>query len=326
MVAQIVIQEGMKYCGIFMAMTFMVIGHASVQSQTVGQGLVDSLKRVTTVLNTAKKDEGWTISGITNVTFSQVGLLNWTAGGNSSISIIGLGMYKANYIRDNYTWNNYLELGYGLTKIGDVEFRKSDDRIIVVSQAGIAAGQTMNHSLLIDFRTQFTDGRNYIGTFDSVSGKYPLTSTFLAPAFLTTALGMEIKPTSSLSILIAPLTGRTTIVANNILSEAGAFNVTKGHTIKSFLGALINAHFNDQIVENVTLNSRLNVFSPFSSPDLMVVNWENLLSMKVNSFIKVTLSLDVFYDHKININRTDGTIGPATQLKNTFGIGFGYTF
>ncbi|MEY3689210.1 MAG: hypothetical protein RIT37_772 [Bacteroidota bacterium] len=326
MVAQIVIQEGMKYCGIFMAMTFMVIGHASVQSQTVGQGLVDSLKRVTTVLNTAKKDEGWTISGITNVTFSQVGLLNWTAGGNSSISIIGLGMYKANYIRDNYTWNNYLELGYGLTKIGDVEFRKSDDRIIVVSQAGIAAGQTMNHSLLIDFRTQFTDGRNYIGTFDSVSGKYPLTSTFLAPAFLTTALGMEIKPTSSLSILIAPLTGRTTIVANNILSEAGAFNVTKGHTIKSFLGALINAHFNDQIVENVTLNSRLNVFSPFSSPDLMVVNWENLLSMKVNSFIKVTLSLDVFYDHKININRTDGTIGPATQLKNTFGVGFGYTF
>lgn len=326
MVAQIVIQEGMKYCGIFMAMTFMVIGHASVQSQTVGQGLVDSLKRVTTVLNTAKKDEGWTISGITNVTFSQVGLLNWTAGGNSSISIIGLGMYKANYIRDNYTWNNYLELGYGLTKIGDVEFRKSDDRIIVVSQAGIAAGQTMNHSLLIDFRTQFTDGRNYIGTFDSVSGNYPLTSTFLAPAFLTTALGMEIKPTSSLSILIAPLTGRTTIVANNILSEAGAFNVTKGHTIKSFLGALINAHFNDQIVENVTLNSRLNVFSPFSSPDLMVVNWENLLSMKVNSFIKVTLSLDVFYDHKININRTDGTIGPATQLKNTFGVGFGYTF
>jgi len=326
MAAQYVIVDIMKYRGFFMAMSFMAIGHVYVQSQTVGQGLVDSLKRVTTALNSTKKDEGWTVSGITNITFSQVGLLNWTAGGNSSISIIGLGMYKANYIRDNYTWNNYLELGYGLTKIGDVEFRKSDDRIIFVSQAGIAAGQTMNHSLLIDFRTQFTDGRNYIASIDSISGTYPLTSTFLAPAFLTTALGMEIKPTSSLSILIAPLTGRTTIVANRVLSEAGAFNVTKGNTIKSFLGALINAHFTDQILENVMLNSRLNVFSPFSSPDLMVVNWENLLSMKVNSFIKVTLSLDVFYDHRININRTDGTIGPATQLKNTFGIGFGYTF
>jgi len=309
-----------------MAMTCMVMGHVHVYSQTVGQGLVDSLKRVTTPLNAAKKDEGWTVSGITNFTFSQVGLLNWTAGGNSSISIIGLGMYKANYIRDNYTWNNYIELGYGLTKIGDVEFRKSDDRIIFVSQAGIAAGQTMNHSLLVDFRTQFTDGRNYVGVFDSVNGTFPLTSTFLAPAFLTTALGMEIKPTSSLSILIAPLTGRTTIIANRLLSEQGAFNVTKGHTIKAFLGALINAHFNDQIFENVTLNSRMNVFSPFSAPDLMVVNWENLISMKVNSFIKVTLSLDVFYDHRININRKDGTIGPSTQLKNTFGVGFGYTF
>ena len=184
----------------------------------------------------------------------------------------------------------------------------------------------MNHSLLVDFRTQCTEGRNYGGVFDSVSGNFPLTSTFLAPAFLTTALGMEIKPTSSLSILIAPLTGRTTIVANRVLSEQGAFNVTKGHTIKVFLGALINAHFNDQIFENVTLNSRMNVFSPFSSPDLMVVNWENLISMKVNSFMKVTVSLDVFYDHRININRKDGTIGPSTQLKNTFGLGFGYTF
>ena len=309
-----------------MAMTCMVMSHVHVYSQTVGQGLVDSLKRVTMTLNAAKKDEGWTVSGITNFTFSQVGLLLWTAGGNSSISIIALGMYKANYIRENYTWNNYLELGYGLTKIGDVEFRKSDDRIIFVSQAGITAGQMLNHSLLVDFRTQCTEGRNYGGVFDSVSGNFPLTSTFLAPAFLTTALGMEIKPTSSLSILIAPITGRTTIVANRVLSEQGAFNVTKGHTIKVFLGALINAHFNDQIFENVTLNSRMNIFSPFSSPDLMVVNWENLISMKVNSFMKVTLSLDVFYDHRLNINRKDGTIGPSTQLKNTFGLGFGYTF
>ena len=130
----------MKARGIFMAMTCMVMGHVHVYSQTVGQGLVDSLKRVTMTLNAAKKDDGWTVSGITNFTFSQVGLLNWTAGGNSSISIIALGMYKANYIRENYTWNNYLELGYGLTKIGDVEFRKSDDRIIFVSQAGITAG------------------------------------------------------------------------------------------------------------------------------------------------------------------------------------------
>ena len=60
--------------------------------------------------------------------------------GQFQVLPIALGMYKANYIRDNYTWNNYLELGYGLTKIGDVEFRKSDDRIIFVSQAGITAG------------------------------------------------------------------------------------------------------------------------------------------------------------------------------------------
>jgi hypothetical protein len=48
--------------------------------------------------------------------------------------------------------------------------------------------------------------------------------------------------------------------------------------------------------------------------------------MKVNSFIKVTVSLDAFYDDRINIKRSNGTSGPTAQLKNTFGVGFGYTF
>jgi hypothetical protein len=58
----------------------------------------------------------------------------------------------------------------------------------------------------------------------------------------------------------------------------------------------------------------------------MIVNCENMITLKVNSFIKVTLSADAFYDDRIIIQRDDGTKGPATQLKNTFGVGFGYTF
>ena len=40
-----------------MAMTCMVMSHVHVYSQTVGQGLVDSLKRVTMTLNAAKKEK-----------------------------------------------------------------------------------------------------------------------------------------------------------------------------------------------------------------------------------------------------------------------------
>ena len=304
----------------------MFLVHDAALSQSTEQGLVDSLKKVSTFMSSEKSKQGWTLKGTTNITFSQVGLMNWTAGGNNSVSIIGLGMYSANYILDNLSWNNYLEIGYGLSKIGNTEFRKSDDRLIFVSQAGIAAGHWMNHSLLVDFRTQFANGRNYAAGFDSTLGDYPLTSTFMSPAFLTTALGMEIKPAPYLSALISPLTGRMVIVQNQVLSEQGAFNVPRGKNIKANLGALLNVHFNKEIFENVLVNSRLNVFSPFSKPDIMGVNWENMISMKVNSFIKVTLSADVFYDHNITIIRDDGSKGPATQLKNTFGVGFGYTF
>jgi hypothetical protein len=297
------------------------LSQASI-AQFASQGLIDSLKKVVIPTNA----NGWSITGTTNFTFSQVGLSNWTAGGKNSVSIISLGIYKANYADNIISWNNYLELGYGLTKIGNDQFRKSDDRIIFVSQAGIAAGKTMNYSLLIDFRTQFSEGKNYSSGIDTLTGDYPITSRFLSPGYLTTGIGIELKPERYMSILLSPITGRLTFIADKDISEKGLFNVKKGEYIRANAGSLLHANFNNEVFDNVIIASRLNIFSPFDSPWRMIVNCENMITLKVNSFIKVTLSADAFYDDRIIIQRDDGTKGPATQLKNTFGVGFGYTF
>jgi hypothetical protein len=295
-----------------------------IQAQTANPALADSLRKAAPAA--PAETSNWTITGNTNLNFSQVGLMNWTGGGKNTVSIIGLFTIAANYKGPSISWNNSLELGYGVTKIGDDEFRKSDDRIILVSKAGIAAADHLTYSILLDFRSQFAYGRDFNGKPDSVSGEFPLTSAIMAPGFLTTGIGMEYKPTDYFSLLFAPLTGRTTFVFNKTLSEAGAYNVTRGSNIRADVGGLLNMFFKKELLENVTVQSRINVFSPYTAPTLMIINWENLINLKVNSYLNVSLATDVFYDDRIVVQRDDGTSGPATQLRNTLAIGLGYKF
>jgi len=269
---------------------------------------------------------GWIINGMSTLNFSQVGLQNWTGGGNNTVAIQGLFTTTANYLSTNTYWDNSLLLGYGLTKIGTDPFRKSDDRIMIVSKYGVNATENIRYTGLADFRTQFTIGRNYTAPIDTSIGDFPKTSNLFAPAFLTTAIGMEYAPTKSLSVLLAPLSGRFTFVNDPDLSNAGAFGVTPGESMLSDIGAFCNILYTDEVMTNVNITSRLNLFSRYNSFSTMIVTWENMITMKVNSFLNVSLATDVFYDQRIPITREDGTVGPATQLRNIFSLGIGYAF
>lgn len=298
--------------------TFLLLNY-SVQCQ-VDKTLVNELikKKVDTT--------NWTINGISTVNFSQVGLQNWTGGGNNTVAIQGLFTFNANYASVQGFWENNLLFGYGLTKISTDPFRKSDDRIMFISKGGLNENEYLRYTGLLDFRTQFTVGRNYTAPIDSLTGDFPKTSNLLAPAFMTTAIGMEYTPNKLLSVLFAPLSGRFTIVNDQFLSDAGAFGVEPGKNLKAELGMFCNILYTDEVMKNVNITSRLNLFSRYNGFSTMIVTWENMITMKVNSFLNVSLATDVFYDQSIPITREDATIGPATQLRNIFSVGLGYAF
>jgi hypothetical protein len=64
----------------------------------------------------------------------------------------------------------------------------------------------------------------------------------------------------------------------------------------------------------------------------MDVNWECLLTMKVNKFISATLGTQLIYDDDIAIaidNNDDGITdesGPRVQFKEILAVGFSYKF
>lgn len=60
----------------------------------------------------------WKLGGVVSINGQQVSLTNWAAGGNNSISIGGLVNVFANYRKGKISWDNSLDLGYGVIKQG----------------------------------------------------------------------------------------------------------------------------------------------------------------------------------------------------------------
>ena len=275
--------------------------------------------------------DGWKLGGIFSVTGNQTTLTNWAAGGQSAVSGSVLLSTFANYWKAAFTLDNELTVGYGLLKSQGQKVRKSDDRIELTSKLGTQAFRNWYYAVMLDIRTQMTDGFNYP---DDSS----LISAALAPAYILGAVGLDWKPSRGLTVFVAPVTSKTTIVNTTELANAGAFGVdpaeynalgnvaTPGKKIRSEFGSYLRfGYVKPDIIKNVNLSTKLGLFSNhLNKPQNIDVNWEILIVMKVNKYLMVNLTTHLLYDHDIQITDADGKTGPRTQFKEVFGAGFSY--
>ncbi len=272
--------------------------------------------------------EGWKSGGMINLNMSQTSLTNWAAGGQSSIAINGLLNLHDQYKKGNELWENFLDLAYGSMKQGDANWWKSDDKIAFTSKYGHKAGTNFYIAGLVDFKTQFTKGYNYPN--DSV-----IISRFMAPGYLVGALGIEYRPGDNFDVFFAPLTGKFTFVLDNALSDSGEFGVKRGEKVFSEFGGYLRLFAKKDLMENISIQTNLDLFSNYlNNPQNIDVNWEVLLSMKINKFFSATISTDMIYDDDIKIvedKNNNGIIesgerGPRLQFKEVLAIGIAYKF
>ena len=293
------------------------------------------------LLKTIREDSvnGWKKGGVISTGFSQAAFTNWAAGGLNSVAINGLLSVYANNKSGNMTWDNTLDIGYGVLKQGESDkFIKTDDKIDFSSKFGQKASEKWYYAALVNLKTQLTSGYNYPN--DSVT-----ISQLFAPAYALIAIGMDFKPNDKFSMFITPLTAKMTIVGDTDLANAGAFGVEPaqldlngnvlmaGKNFRGEFGGYLKLAFSSEIMENVTLQSKADFFTNYSeNPQNIDVNWETLLSLKVNKYITTTLATHLIYDDdtKVDVDENgDGTIdstGPRTQFKEVLSIGFSYKF
>lgn len=287
-----------------------------------------------------QQEEGWLKGGLASLTFNQVSLTNWAAGGNNSVAVNSFFNVFANYKKGVFTWDNNLDLAYGLMRQGQktAPWIKNDDRIDFTSKAGRAINTKWYYAGLINFRSQFAPGYQAMDKLVKISD-------FMSPGYLLAALGFDYKPNQHFSAFIAPLTSKTTFVLDQQLANAGAFGVDKavydltsnvitpGKNIRNEVGGYIKMVYQRDIMKNVNFQTKIDLFSNYlNNPQNIDVNWQTMLGLKVNQYITATVGTHLIYDDDIDIavdKNTDGvfeTSGPRTQFKQFLNVGFSYKF
>ena len=243
----------------------------------------------TEIFRSVKKDPNdtaswkWKRGGLVNVNVAQGSLSNWAAGGDEFT--MSLNSY-VNYFLLNkglhHTWDNSLDFNFGFLQTTSLGTRKNDDRFEILSKYGykIDTSRKIYASALFNFRTQFFDGYNF--SVDTPS----LSSTFLSPAYLFLAAGLDYKPFKAVSVFVSPLTERMTFVASQKLSAKGSYGVPPGQHTVNQIGAFASVNVYKSVFKNVTYKGKMDLFTDYNNnPENVDMFFTNFFSFKINKFL-----------------------------------------
>ena len=271
----------------------------------------------------ADTTEHWQYGGNLNINFSQIALENWTGGGQSSIAANSLLNFSALYQAGDSEWLSELDFGYGLTRQGGggAPFRKSDDRLQIRSRYGQKLGKNLQLSGAVDFQTAITRGFNF-SEDDQGETQKTLISDFMAPGYLVSTIGFTYSPLENLRFTLSPVTGKLTFMLNEKLSDQGSFGVPAGEALRQEFGSNFHLSLSGKLWDNITYQTSGRLFSSYKSPAEIDVNWDGQLNLKVNDYMTTTVTLALIYDEDVDVERADGSVGPAVQFKEVLAVGF----
>ncbi len=325
----------------------VVLSLCCLQMANAQVNKIDDVKKS---LETTNKDTiAWTHGGVFDLGANEGFLHNWAAGGElASMTFNGLFSGYLNRLHHWDIWSNNLDLNYGLAYAYSTGFlpHKTDDRIDFTSKYGIRADSSNFYFTgLFNFKSQFTKGYNYtLPHFDSIS-----TSKFLSPAYFTTAIGMEYRRGSDVSLFLSPIAGRLTLADKyyTSMSNQGAFGVPYNKTSVFQFGAYFSGRYVININKNMIFKTRLDLYSNYlakdtkdssgavikkDNPGNISVLFDNLFSYKISKYFNITVGATFIYDNNIpyivtpqNKDMPGNNLG-WLQLNQTFNLGIEYKF
>lgn len=267
------------------------------------------------------KEGAWVLSGVMGVNMSQTALSNWSAGGENTFAGNAYLNGKLTHKSGNWLWVSTLVLDYGFSTTKSEGVKKSTDEISFTTSLGYAMNKYWYCTAAADFTTQFAKGYEY-------PDKSYYISKFFAPAYTNVSLGFEYRPKSNYSVYLAPISAKMTFVEDDYLSDLGSFGVDEGDRFKIEAGAYVKATADMKLMENVNMITTANFFTPYSSQFGNVdVDWDVLISLKVNKYISATINTTLKYDNDVKTYDDDGNKkGAKVQFKEVLGIGIAYNF
>jgi hypothetical protein len=245
---------------------------------------------------------------------------NWKAGGINSVGLNSSLNYRANYTNQKITWANEFDFLYGFVSNSGQGYRKTMDRMFFDTKIGYKVHSNWDVFTSLNFLSQFSEGYKY-----DDDDMRELISDIFAPAFVTSAWGVQYKPADFFYIRISPFAPRVTIMSNNngrfdAVDTLRPYGVEVGHTTRyEWLAFQLIADFNKDIFTNMNLKWRYMMFANYETLEAKTIDhrFDLMLSARVNRFISVGLGAILVYD----FDQDSGA-----QYSQAFNIGFRYSF
>jgi hypothetical protein len=220
---------------------------------------------------------------------------NWTGGGKNSVAVGTYFLARANHAKGKWTWDNTLDLLYGIVKNADEDGRKSNDRIYLDSKVGYKISKNWNSYFATNFLSQFAPG------YDFDEEPKALISKWLNPGYLTTGFGFEYKPNSEFSLRLSPFSPRLTFVTDTTLYRQveNNYGVEIGKTVRAeWLAWNVQADWNKKISDNLSLTVRYSLFANLETFAFDTIDHRLDLGIvaKITKAVNVSLTSLTIYD------------------------------
>jgi len=267
----------------------------------------------------------WTLIGNGSVGFTQTSLSNWAKGGESSLALLIMSKYNANYSKNKVRWENSGEFRYGISQNNSRGLEKNEDKIELQSRFGYSAFKKWYYSGESNFRTQIARGYKFPDKTNPISA-------FMSPGYLTLSLGMDYKPNKNFSLFLSPFTSKTTYINDTALIAPTKYGLEAGKKKLWEPGIIVKANWHRNLSENITYDTKSEFFNNYMYTfKKFAFEWEQVLNMQMNRRINVTVLTQLIYDYNTKFPILDDTgkeIGrkPKWQFKELFTIGFRYKF
>lgn len=250
----------------------------------------------------------WIPIGVIGLNLSQIALENWTQGGENALAFTLFSNFGIDYHDGAWSFNNKLKLAYGRTKLGDDNFRTTDNELFLENLLTYNVGWFANPYFSNTVRTVIANGYDYSGDTEVHI------ASFFDPGYLNQSIGLAYKPSNIFTTRLGVGFQETFTKDFNSYSddpdtpdELEKFKFETG--IESVSG--LNLKLDDDLL----FTSELRLFGTFDALDIWDVRWDNIVTAQVTKYINVNLNILLIYDED-QIKRT--------QLKEGLQIGITY--
>ena len=256
------------------------------------------------------KPRGWQLGSIAGVNLSQVSFKDWAQGGENTLAYAMWGTAGAVNYGEKTKWANTLKLNFGQARVGAQELKKTDDEIYFESLLIYLLGTTINPYGSVTLRTQFAPGYAY---FDVAPTRVQI-SQFFDPAYLTQSAGVAYTPYTNLTTRLG--VGVREVLTSSYPQYADDPTTAEIEKTRVQGGLESVTDFKWPFAENMVFTSRLEMFSPFTQMDRVIVRSDNIVAMKVNQYVTVNFNVQLI---------NDANVSPWTQAKEALAVGLSYT-